>query len=888
MTTSDWEESKGIGSTGSEAAPKQAIAAARLRSCWTRLLIVGLAATVVGSAKAQEQQPDQTLVVTTQAAAPAQTPARAQAAPSPNESTSKTAGDYTVQQSIEFGYRDSLINGNLNNYDTFENLTSGVRLFDYSVDMRSIDHKGPFFDNLSFINSGYGGDPNDISRLHVDKSNLYDFRVMFRQDKNYWNYNLLANPLNPTTGPIPGESIVNSPHALDLTRKMQDYDLTLFPLSRLRFRVGYSRNADSGPQSTTLEGGTEPLLNEMMNEVTNSYRLGVDYRGLPKTTLSFDELLTYTAINNRVTDNDFGYQLTNGMPVDLGIVSVGTSPCTSASITPPVASSTCNAYTAYSQVQNPRSSFPVERFSFQSSYLKNFVTSGSVSYSESKNTISDFDENIAGWSSRTLAAGSTTGGPAWADRVSTSANWSGDYSVTSKLGLVDQFLYDDFRIPALWATAETNIFDEPNPAALAGMLRLPFYPTANNLANFATLCPSPFTGLNCPQHSSSSGADVTGELASRFLGQNRRSNTFEVKYDFTRRLSAYAGYEFTARTIQDFSATWDVGEIYLPGGAGGTAGLHEGGLATGNYYFAARGDCAALSTGNLPAACTLNPNGSIQEGSSTNLIPEAANESVRNVYEIHEQAGVFGLTARPMDTLRINADFLLGYNDNSFTRISPRQVQSYKVHARYNPKPWASLDASVDINENRDNVYQVNNIEHGRTYSAVATLSPIPTFWIDFGYSYVDIYTQTEICFADTGSTVFTAANSPCPIAASVAAGVTLGTLSYYASRDNYAYVDTMWKPQKRVTAMLGYGGSVVRGSTTFLNALTPTGTLDFTYLKPFVSVAFDLYKGLSYKTTWNYFGYDTHGAANPILLEPLPSQDFNGSNVTFSFRYLF
>ncbi len=194
----------------------------------------------------------------------------------------------------------------------------------------------------------------------------------------------------------------------------------------------------------------------------------------------------------------------------------------------------------------------------------------------------------------------------------------------------------------------------------------------------------------------------------------------------------------------------------------------------------------------------------------------------------------------------------------------------------------------MDINENRDNVYEVNNVEHARTYSAVATLSPTSTFWINFGYSYMDIYTQTEICFADTGSTVFTVANSPCPIAAAVASGVTLGTLSYYASRDNYAYVDAMWKPQKRVTAMLGYGGSDVRGSTTFLNALTPTGTLDFTYLKPFISVAVEIYKGLSYKTAWNYFGYDTHGPANPVLLEPLPSEDFNGSNVTFSFRYLF
>ena len=872
------QENRGIDSARGGSPANSTVPVALRRSFWIRLLVFHMALAVVGSANAQGQQPNKT-PASTSASAPAQ---------SPSESTGKTTGDYAVQQSLEFGYRDSLINGNLNNYDTFENLTSGVRLFDYSVDMRSIDHKGIFFDNLSFVNSGYGGDPNDISRLHIDKSNVYDFRVMFRQDKNYWNYNLLANPLNPATGPIPGESIVNSPHALDLTRKMQDYDLTLFPQSRLRLRVGYSRNANSGPASANVEGGTEPLLSENVNEVTNSYRMGVDYRGLPKTTLSYDELLTYTAINNRAVDSDFGYQLTNGVPVDLGIVSVGTSPCTAASITPPVVSSTCNAYTAYSQVQNPRSSFPVERFSFESSYLKNFVTTGSVSYTESKNTVSNFDENIAGWASRTLAAGSTTGGPAWAHRVSTSANWSGDYSVTGKLSLTDRFSFDDFRIPAMWATAETNIFDEPNPSALAGMLRLPFYPTSYNMANFATLCPAPYTGLNCPQHSSSSGADVTNELAAQFLGQNRRSNTFEVKYDFMRRLSAYVGYEFTARTIQDFSATWDTGEIYLPGGSGGTAGLLQGGTKTGNYYFAARGDCAALATGNLPSACTLNPNGSIQEGSSTNLVGETTNNTVRNVYDIHEQAGLLGVIARPMDSLRINADFLLGYNDNSFTPTSPRQVQSYKVHARYNPRPWASFDAAVDINQNRDNVSTVNNIEHGRAYSAFATLSPKSTFWINFGYSYLDVYTQSEICFADTGSTVFTAANSPCPIPAAVAAGVTLGTLSNYASRDNYAYADAMWKPQKRVTATAGYGSSAVRGSSTFLNALTPAGTLDFTYMKPFVSVAFDLYKGLSYKTAWNYFGYDTHGAANPVALAPLPSQNFNGSNVTFSLRYLF
>src|ERR1700735_2661863 len=44
------------------------------------------------------------------------------------------------------------VNGNQDTYDTFINLGSGVRLLDYSVEMRSLGHNGLLFDNLSFSN----------------------------------------------------------------------------------------------------------------------------------------------------------------------------------------------------------------------------------------------------------------------------------------------------------------------------------------------------------------------------------------------------------------------------------------------------------------------------------------------------------------------------------------------------------------------------------------------------------------------------------------------------------------------------------------------------------------------------------------------------------------
>ena len=786
------------------------------------------------------------------------------------------SGDYNIQQSIDLGYRTTWINGSTDTYDTFVNLGQGPRLFNYDLNMRSLDHNGLLFDNLSFSNFGYGGDPNDVSRLRVDKNKWYNLQVLFRRDKNFWDYNLLANPLNPSTS-SPSVAISSSPHALDLVRRMQDYNLTLLPQSRVRLRLGFSHDRDEGPGFFTTDGGTISDFNENYSYTTNSYHFGADFKLLPKTTISYDQFLAYFKQDNVVTDNPVssGYVLPNGTPVDPGIVwstngPVEILPCAAPIATKPnVFNPNCNGYLSYSQVGSPRNFMPTEHLQFQSDYFKNFEMSGGLGYSSSDNMIQNFNEMVNDFVTRNGTRGGTTGGPATAKRVSVNADWSGTYAFTDKFRIVDMFRYDNWRMPGVWDTAETNIFGQMLP----GLVGLEQPQALFNSATFISLCPAPYTAATCPSHTASSPADSVNGPTYTFLGQNVRANTFELQYDFTNHLTARIGYLYENRTLADFSATFYSAETYFPGGTGGTAA---------NDFFAARGDCAT------PSACTetVDPTTG-QLISLTFSGPAAGNDMARNVIGISENALLAGFTARPDDNLRVTGDFEFGYNDYAFTRISPRQVQSYKIDGNYKPRAWINLDAAVDIHENRDNVSTVNDLEHGRTYGFVATLMPNSKVFVDLGYTYTDIYTQDQICYYNNA---FGPAPSPvCPTSLGYTPPA-VPALGFYSSKQHFAHVGVSWKPIKQFTASFGYAGTFVGGTTTEINSLQVPGTLAFNYQKPYVTAIWNLYKGLSYRMTWNYYGYNGRGLASNAVpgLAPIAAPDFNGSTTEFAIRYSF
>lgn len=374
-------------------------------------------------------------------------------------------GGYAIHQSVEIGYREVDLTGSAQMYNSLVNLRSGPRFLDQSLSMQSQTHEGQPFDNL-FINSfGWGGDPNNGLRARVDKNKWYDFRANFRRDQNDFDYNLLANPLNPSTS-SPSIPVISSPHLFATRRRMSDFDLTLLPQSKIDFRIGYSRNNMTGPSYSSVHEGTDALLYQAWNTTLNSYRFGADVKLLPRTVISYDQFLDYYK-------GDTTWQLAPSAPALLpggsGTVELGlpfdTANNTPCAIVPPATSlidstgtltnTACNAYFDYNRSNRIRTSTPTERVSLHSSYFQRLELTASFAYS-SADMNAPLDESFNGLMQRSGIRQETVTGPGEATRISNVADFSATVHLSEHFRLVDTFRFWAYRIPERFDSAETD------------------------------------------------------------------------------------------------------------------------------------------------------------------------------------------------------------------------------------------------------------------------------------------------------------------------------------------------------------------------------------------------------------------------------------------------
>jgi hypothetical protein len=815
----------------------------------------------------------------------------------------KVSGNYVVTQSIELGNRMTEVRGNHDVYETMVDLHGGPRLLEQSLNMRSINHAGSLFDNLWISSFGYGGDPESGTRMRMYKNHWYDFTGSYRHDINFFDYNLLANPLLPANTFAPNSS---SPHFMNTRRNMGDFNLTLAPQSPIRLRLGYSRNVSEGPSATTYHEGTEIQLDQNYRNRSDRYNVGLDWKFARKTQLSYDFYFEHNKVDTSSFDANVGNFNANGVPADLGIIydPFNSAPCSN--IPTPIVGAggaikpTCNQYLYYSRSGPTRADFPTSQVTLLSNYFKKLDVSLTGTYSSGKSKMNDFNELARAYVSRTNETGFNVTGPSVADVVTTSTDLGLTYHLSEQWSVKNQFRFLYWRIPTMWNSSETACYANLPPAgANPANIFTPSGPTTpgataclgnlltGNLAIPITATPTVLT--------TSSGGNVINENFVHYYGQRTISNTTLLEFDASKRFGANIGFRYGDRVFTD----------------------KDNSTSSTTFY-----------PYNLWTGTTLVP----QPGATITTEPVGDIGTV----VIHEKALLVGAWFRPVDAWRINADFEYVNNDNAFTRISPTSLVIFRGRTSYRLSNALNFSGLVNLRQGRNDVSPAGFIsspeqthrDHSRAYNANLNYTPKEWLALDFGYTFTDVFSNTGTCLpVSTRPTVIPAqggaldycydptAETPTPATGDYSVVVR------YKEKVNTGYFNLLVKPVKRLTLNLGYDITSNSGSDGFFRAdtLAPLllqqsrvqlggsatafvpynpyvmqGPLAINYHRPSAGVSVQMTKEIFLKGQYAYFGYNEKspetaaGLFNGATWIGVPPRDFHAHTGTVSVRYQF
>ncbi len=842
-------------------------------------------------------------------------------------SSPKTFGPYTVTQSIELGGRVADVKGNGDVYNTFVNLHSGPRLLSQELSMRAAPGQGGLFDTLFLSSFGFGGDPNNLARLRVEKKKVYNFVALYRRDQNYWNYNLFANPLttngleyaatggklNPYT--LPWYS--NSTRYQNETRQMGDAMLTLFPTSAISVRLGYAQNNNSGLFSTTLETPIQFPLVEKSGWQSWRYQAGVDIKLLPKTTLSFDQFLERDVVHTNLSPIAMLMNLgsATGPAVDFNLFSTF-PPCTpaggflsatgivvnSSSCTSFLVSPDGNPASAYFKRGTARTSIPTSQLALRSNYFKKLDLTADASYSRAATSVPDFLEFT-----HSFSPNAATGSP-YAKTITKSGDFGATYHITRKLSISDKFHYLD------WNTSGNAAITTYNCSA-TGSVNTPL--TGTSLSTLASPCNGLVVGFL-------GGQTVSGAKASTYnyaqsisaltlLGERSYSNTATLNYQANRYISGFVGFRYVQREIR-----------------AGDAGVSS------NIWY--QNTSTLTTTANSTTIPTV-PTVAIASG-------EVGSD------KLSQYSGLIGLVLRPTPKWRINANGELTTADNTFVNLYPRREQRLRINSTYKLTRWASVNGSININEKKNNFAQ--NFEgsglnlfpttvpaaygtkiHYRYYSLGFTASPVAKFSFDTNWTYMDQKMNTQTCVPVSPTSIFVGGAPPTCPAIEQGGGFPL-TLKY-TEKSNSLYANLTYRVMKRASVNLGYqitstsgrndwlradsgqplqvygdifGNAVPSNGGTFtpssatgcngaacvvytgLNPNSPIGPQAVNWHAPFAGVEIGVAKNVTFKGKWMYYDYNEKGDLGVVGalggLGPIAPRKFHANVGTLALKYSF
>jgi hypothetical protein len=253
-------------------------------------------------------------------------------------------------------------------------------------------------------------------------------------------------------------------------------------------------------------------------------------------------------------------------------------------------------------------------------------------------------------------------------------------------------------------------------------------------------------------------------------------------------------------------------------------------------------------------------------------------------FVVLEKTALLGFWARPTHALRLNFDLEHTNYNNVIVRMAPRKESRYRFQTTYTPRPWAVLGGSVNVLEDANADALTKYVGHNRNYGLTASLTPRERFGLDLAYDYNDTIQNALICFNDTPPTGVSlpfvtdaascAANDPAnPLLAN----------SFYTNHTHFGMTTVRFKPEKRVTANLGYSITSVDGSEPQFNFLQPFGSLQYKYSQPVANLSVDIGHKMTWSMGWNYYQYHEGSFVGPTA-----PRYFHANSVSESLHYAF
>jgi hypothetical protein len=795
------------------------------------------------------------ILLMTACLAAAQSPAAQ--GPAPDAPMAAPTG-YVLHQSVDLGGRIANTTGSQAMYSNLVNLRTGPRVQNETFELRALPgQKNTLVDRISAVGAGFGGDPVNFARMSASKGKLYEFTGIFRRDRRYFDYDLLGNPNIPSgqsipigpsnapTGSFAWPQTRQSPFMFNTVRRMTDINIVLMPLSTVTYRFAYAKNLMEGPSyspSGYQFAKYNAVLQEYQRNNTDDITAGIDWKPVRGTMFSYEEQITHYKGDSYFTlaPSSLIVQEADGTPAAINdfdsLSPYGIGACNTGSMGAAYTSATVNTILS---APNTPGGLPVI----------NPACAVVTSYLRSQPTRAIFPTEVLRLQSATIKNFSINGDVRFTNANMHLPNYYDSYqglngttrelTYTGNANATRQVLAAD--LGATWQT--TSNFSLGDQISFSSMHQpgTTFFTSGTTVATPA----NPNETINSTTLTTTSAAAGTA--------------TFEGSPAIGASAAAGAGYTGQLYVTNNLTGAWDV-------------------------------------SSNTTLSLTYRYQNHVVAEGNPHHIPLPVGASIGGTVTINENAGVFTAAVRPTANLDLNGSVEMAYADNALTPVSPRQLWHYRVHARYRPKPWATISGAFNDLERHNNTnnnqaavaagddpYEgpLDHVDRTRIASISGVLSPNEHYGLDFSYAYTDVYAATNICFdngAQNASTKLGIYPGTASLNSSGGPNVCPGVFTrgsttqladwfgrdYMDAPTQYGSVSFRLSPAKAFQSNLGYRISSVDGSRFFNDARDVNGSLVSTYQSPFVNLAWTARPGLTWKAEYNFYGYGEGGPSGP------------------------